>query len=123
MSDGALASQPAHLDLKHADRESESFARSEDETAVIKESHSFEFLVRLGGGGRHTCRLYQQNGQLHGWCDCLAFRHHDPPCAHLWALIQASGDDLLDVKEITECVDPSPECPVCGAVRDGGGPA
>lgn len=122
-SDSRFASGPAHLDLKDADRDSASYRRADDETTVIERWHTFEYRVRLGGGGIHTARLYRQQGQLHGRCDCRGFEYSEPPCAHLWALILAAGEDMITVESLEAGCDPSPECPTCGTVPPGGEPS
>lgn len=97
---------PEPLDFRgERDRESDSWARSHPDDALIEPIAWNQWRVMLPGGSPHVVTLKAENGAYSGRCDCKGFEFRDEPdspCAHLCAIRRAHYDNTHNLASVTD---------------------
>jgi uncharacterized Zn finger protein len=79
---------PPLLDLPDGFDSSSSWERAVTEDVTLGRLNRAEWLVQVGGGGRHRVVCATRSGEIVADCDCRGYQHHDW-CAHVAAVVRA----------------------------------
>ena len=94
-----------------------SFTRALKQATIITVRGRFDYRVRLADSeDEHEVLLYHDEYGYRGHCDCPGFKHHEGPCAHLWAIKIGEQRGTLSIHAIEHTLNGEPCCPTCGAV-------
>lgn len=110
--------RPEVTQLDFSEASGTSYNRAYSEGMVIRPRGRFTYLVRLtDSDDSHIAKIAVDNGFV-GTCGCKGYKHHDTPCAHLWALYVAQKREVIDIPNVREALSSPEKCPRCGMSVD-----